>query len=136
MSSADNQPLQTIWTQIRPEKMSGPIWNQTVWHSDGIPEILLKKNQMTKKQKKIPIRQSKKYQIFLPQVESLNKLQFYLCELKMLNKNNMNPDQTTPNLGPYCLQYRLSKYISRWESRQQLLWMAENSLTYILFHSD
>ena len=79
---------------------------------------------------------SKKYQIFLPQAESLNKLQFYLCELKMLNKNYMNSDQTTPNLGPYCLQYRLSKYISRWESRQQLLWMAENSLTYILFNSD
>ena len=26
------------WTQIRPDKMSGLIWSQTVWHSDGIPE--------------------------------------------------------------------------------------------------
>ena len=35
---------------------------------------------------------------------------------------NMNPDQTGPareqsDLGPYCLQYWLPKYISRWESR-------------------
>ena len=33
--------------------------------------------------------------------------------------NTMNPDQTAPkehsDLGPYCLQYRLPKYISRRE---------------------
>ena len=37
----------------------------------------------------------------------------------------MNPDQTAPrtqsDLGSYCLQYRLPKYISRRESRQHLL---------------
>ena len=27
-------PLQTVWTQIRPDKMSGLIRIQTVWHSD------------------------------------------------------------------------------------------------------
>ena len=35
----------------------------------------------------------------------------------------MNPDQTAPleqsDLGPYCLQYRRSKNLSRRESRQQ-----------------
>ena len=29
------QPLQTFWTQIRPNKTSGLTWIQTVWHSDG-----------------------------------------------------------------------------------------------------
>ena len=24
--------MQTVWTQIRPDKPSGLIWNQTVWH--------------------------------------------------------------------------------------------------------
>ena len=28
------QPFQTFWTQIRPNKMSGLIWIQAVWHSD------------------------------------------------------------------------------------------------------
>ena len=28
-------PLQTVWTQVRPDKMSGLIWIQTVWHFDG-----------------------------------------------------------------------------------------------------
>ena len=26
-------PLQTVWTQIRPDKKSGLIWIRTVWHS-------------------------------------------------------------------------------------------------------
>ena len=34
-----------------------------------------------------------------------------------IEKNTMNPDQTAPrkqyDLGPYYLQYRLSKFISR-----------------------
>ena len=42
--------LQTVWTQIRPNLMSGTI--QTVWPSDGICEKNLKhkfwKNQLTK----------------------------------------------------------------------------------------
>ena len=37
MSSADN--LRTVSTQIRPNKTSGLIWIQTVWHSDGKLEI-------------------------------------------------------------------------------------------------
>ena len=46
--------LQTDWTQIRPNKMSGLIWIRTVWHSDGIPEGIFrkswyKKNQQTTK---------------------------------------------------------------------------------------
>ena len=36
----------------------------------------------------------------------------------------MNPDQTAPkeqsDLSPYRLQYRLPKYISRWESRRHM----------------
>ena len=30
-----------VWTQIRPDKMSGLIWVQTVQHSDDIPERFL-----------------------------------------------------------------------------------------------
>ena len=46
--------LQTDWTQIRPDK----IWIQSVWHSDGIPQRILKKidfekKQMTKKHEKL-----------------------------------------------------------------------------------
>ena len=37
--------------------------------------------------------------------------------------NTMNPDQ-----GPYCLQYRPEKYISRRKSRQQLLYIAGKEL--------
>ena len=33
------------------------------------------------------------------------------------------------DLGPYCLEYRLRKYISRWESRRQLLWMVGKGFT-------
>ena len=32
-SSADNL-LQTVWTQIRTDKMFDLVWIQTVWHSD------------------------------------------------------------------------------------------------------
>ena len=33
-----------VWTEIRPNEMSGLIWIQTVWHPDGIPErIFFKK---------------------------------------------------------------------------------------------
>ena len=39
-----------------------------------------------------------------------------------MEANTMNPDQTAPlesDLGPYCLQYRLPKNISRRESRRE-----------------
>ena len=45
-------PLQTVWTQIRPDKMSGLIWVQTVCHSDGIPETILRKSSFLKKNHK------------------------------------------------------------------------------------
>ena len=32
-----------------------------------------------------------------------------------MEANNMNPDQTQSDLGPYCLQYRLPKKVSRRE---------------------
>ena len=34
-----------------------------------------------------------------------------------MEANNMSPDQTAPNLGPYHLQYTLPKNISRWEEQ-------------------
>ena len=37
-------PFQTAYIQIRPDKMSGLIWIQTVWHSDGISEIFFPKS--------------------------------------------------------------------------------------------
>ena len=42
-------PLQTVWTQNRPDKMSGLIWIKTVWHSDGMPERIFLKNDFEKK---------------------------------------------------------------------------------------
>ena len=47
--SADVKPLQTDWTQIRPNNMLALIWIQTVWHSDGIPETIFQKNLILKK---------------------------------------------------------------------------------------
>ena len=43
------KPLQTVWTQIRPDKMSGLIWILTVWHSDGIPKNFFPKRWFWKK---------------------------------------------------------------------------------------
>ena len=47
----------------------------------------------------------------------------------------MNPDETAPKgeqsgLGSYCLQTRLPKYISRGESRRQLLWLVGKGYLY------
>ena len=33
-------PLQTVWTQIRTDKMSVLIWIQTVCNSDSVPESI------------------------------------------------------------------------------------------------
>ena len=46
--------FQTVWTQIRPDKMSGLIWIQTVWHwwyswKKFSKKLILKKNQQTTK---------------------------------------------------------------------------------------
>ena len=35
--------LQTVWIQIRSDKMSDLIWHQTVWQSDGISERSFRK---------------------------------------------------------------------------------------------
>ena len=35
--------IKTVWTQTRPDKMSGLIWIQTVWHSDCNPERIFEK---------------------------------------------------------------------------------------------
>ena len=36
--------MQTVWTQIRPERMSVLIWIQTIWHSDSVSERIFLKN--------------------------------------------------------------------------------------------
>ena len=65
-------PLQTVWTQIRPNKMLcliiqmfgliikmlGLIWIQTVWHSDAIPERYFWKKLIKKKKKEIQTERS------------------------------------------------------------------------------
>ena len=38
-----------MWTQFRPNKMSGLIWIQTVWHFDGIFKRILGKVDFEKK---------------------------------------------------------------------------------------
>ena len=43
------EPSQTDWTQIRPNKMLGLIWIQSVWHSDCIPERFFRKSRFWKK---------------------------------------------------------------------------------------
>ena len=45
------QPLQTVWTQVRPDKMLDLIWIQTVWHYHGIPETIFRNNWFWKNQK-------------------------------------------------------------------------------------
>ena len=49
VSSADNLWKQ-FGTQIWPDRMSGLIWIQTVWHSDRIPEIIFRKKWFGKNQ--------------------------------------------------------------------------------------
>ena len=58
-SSADGL-CKTVWTQTRPDKMSGLIWVQTTRHSESTPErIFLKKLILTEKNAcKLPSRQS------------------------------------------------------------------------------
>ena len=34
-------PLQTVWTKIGPDILSGPILIQTVWHFNGISEMIV-----------------------------------------------------------------------------------------------
>ena len=48
VSSADT-PLQTVWTQIRTDRVLVLIWIQTVWHSDGILERIFRKSWFWKK---------------------------------------------------------------------------------------
>ena len=38
--------LATVWSQIRPDILSGLIRIQSVWHSDGIPEIFFWKKML------------------------------------------------------------------------------------------
>ena len=42
-------PLQTVWTQIRPDKMSDLIWIQNVGHCNGILERIFSKKLILKK---------------------------------------------------------------------------------------
>ena len=54
----------------------------------------------------------------------------------IMEANTMNPDQTAPweqsDLGPYCLQYRLPKNISRCESRRQVMTGREKGWFFLL----
>ena len=49
MSSNDDFCKQFVWTQISPDKSSALFWIQTVWHSDGIPERIVRKGWFLKK---------------------------------------------------------------------------------------
>ena len=42
--------LQTVWTKIRSDKMSGLIWIQTIWHSYGFPEIIFGRKKKSRRQ--------------------------------------------------------------------------------------
>ena len=53
VSSADKL-LQTVWTQIRPDKSSGLIWIQTFWHFAGIPVRIFRKKLLEKKNSRRP----------------------------------------------------------------------------------
>ena len=63
--------LQTVWTQIRPDKLSCLVWTQTVFDTDCIPEIIFLKSwfwkkisrRQNKKHAKLPSRQRVKYTI-------------------------------------------------------------------------
>ena len=48
--------LQTVWTQIRPDRMCWPDLDQNICHSDnGIPERIFRKNAFCKKKQQIAI---------------------------------------------------------------------------------
>ena len=99
--------LQTVWNQIRPDKTSGLIWIQTVWHSDGIPERIFRKcwfwNKSADDKRTWTISEGAKS---WPRNSSLDKLTlslpcttevvFCCCILKVPIANYVNLDQTAP----------------------------------------
>ena len=51
-----------------------------------------------------------------------------------MEANNMNPDQTDPDLGPYCLQYRLPKNISSHEEQKTKVMIGGLRVNPKLYH--
>ena len=110
--------LQTLWTQIRPDKMSGLIWIKTVWHYDRIQKRSFRKSwfwkknqQATIKRKKIPCLHVVFY-LFLSSVFFFFFF-FFFFQNQLFWKNisgipsvlsNLDPDQNVgPDLNQNCL---------------------------------
>ena len=69
--SSANSLLQTVWTQMKTNRMSVLIWIETVWHSDGgsgwfiCKNLILKKGSRRKhKHEQFPSMQIDKYRTF------------------------------------------------------------------------
>ena len=73
------------------DKMSGLIWIQTVWHSDGMPEFFSKKvdfeknQQTTKSMEKSPVGK----ELYIYCIQSIAFQTVFIIEA-----NKMGPDQT------------------------------------------
>ena len=78
-------PLQTVWTQIRPNKTSGLIWIQTVCHSDGIPERKksLKKIQTTKSMQTYPACKDLKHFVNIGEWKTVKAIKLFMLGTKM-----------------------------------------------------
>ena len=65
-------------------------------------------------------------------IDLLHMFQVQFRLVFIIEANTMNPDHTAPReqseLGPFCLKFRLSKNISRWESRKEMVWLEGNLL--------
>ena len=86
-------PLQTVWTQIRPDKMLGLFWTQSVWQSDGIPKRIFPKSWFWKKsaddkQKKNISQRATGCWTFLIVIQitipDLTKQQLTICKLRRI----------------------------------------------------
>ena len=101
----------TVWIQIRPDILSGLIWVQTV--CKGYQQTTLVGKELPLIYCHLLIQMRFWLHVFVSWKQTLWTL------IRLLQREQSD-------LGPYCLQYRLTKkYKIRWANRWQLLQMAK-----------
>ena len=98
----------TVWTQIRPDKMSGLIWIKIVWHSDGIPERIFQKSWFLTKGMNIFFLCFKKW----PTLCMMGNFSCFCCHLLTFFKINLFKKFFQRHYQTVKL---FSKVISRWQ---------------------
>ena len=101
--------MQTVWTQTRPDKMSGLVWIQAVWHSDLILKQQCWKNLQTKNHEQLPSMQIfKSTCVVNTPWYKINKVLFYeppYSVSSVLNRRQEAVSLTSwryPNIGITC----------------------------------